>query len=80
MKNNKQTKQSKNNKRIRICFVASDVFPLLTGEKTKDIIGPDVHQVILAKELRKHDFKINFINNRSEYQTSELQSQNTISY
>jgi glycosyltransferase involved in cell wall biosynthesis len=61
MKNNKQTKQNENNKRIRICFVASDVYPLLAGEKTKDIIGPDVHQVILAKKLRKHDFKITFI-------------------
>ena len=53
---NKQTNQS-----IKICFVALTAYPLLAGKNADNIIGPDVHQVILAKELIKHDFKITFI-------------------
>jgi glycosyltransferase involved in cell wall biosynthesis len=56
---NKQTDQS--NKSIKICFVALGAYPLLSGKNPKDVQGPDVHQVILAKELIKHDFKITFI-------------------
>ena len=54
-----QTNQS--NKSVKICFVALGAYPLLAGKNTDNIIGPDVHQVILAKELIKHDFKISFI-------------------
>ena len=54
-----QTNQSNNN--IKICFVALSAYPLLAGKNADNIIGPDVHQVILAKELIKHDFKITFI-------------------
>ena len=56
---NEQTNQS--NKSIKICFVALGAYPLLSGKNPKDVQGPDVHQVILAKELIKHDFKITFI-------------------
>ena len=56
---NKQTNQS--NKNIKICFVALNAYPLLAGKKPENVQGPDVHQVILAKELIKHDFKITFI-------------------
>jgi glycosyltransferase involved in cell wall biosynthesis len=56
---NKQTNPS--NKSIKICFVALTAYPLLVGKNADNIIGPDVHQVILAKELIKHDFKITFI-------------------
>ena len=56
---NKQTNQS--NKSIKICFIALGAYPLLAGKNADNIIGPDVHQVILAKELIKHDFKITFI-------------------
>ncbi|CAD6491636.1 MAG: Glycosyl transferases group 1 [Candidatus Argoarchaeum ethanivorans] len=52
----KQTNQS-----IKICFVALTAYPLLSGGNNRNVIGPDVHQVILAKELIKHDFKITFI-------------------
>lgn len=45
----------------KICFIASDVYPLLSGKDAECIIGPDVHQFILAKELLKHNFKISFI-------------------
>jgi glycosyltransferase involved in cell wall biosynthesis len=56
---NKQINQS--NKSIKICFVALGAYPLLSGKNAECITGPDVHQVILAKELIKHDFKITFI-------------------
>ena len=56
---NEQTNRS--NKSIKICFVALGAYPLLAGKNADNIIGPDVHQVILAKELIKHDFKITFI-------------------
>ena len=49
-------------KRVKICFVAlAYSYSLLTGKRPKKVVGPDVHQVILAKELIKHDFKITFI-------------------
>jgi len=48
-------------KSIKICFVALTAYPLLAGKNADNIIGPDVHQLILAKELIKHDFKISFI-------------------
>ena len=54
-----KTKQT--NGRTKICFVALSAYPLLAGKNADNIIGPDVHQVILAKELIKHDFKITFI-------------------
>ena len=54
-----QTNQS--NKSIKICFVALTAYPLLSGGNNRNVLGPDVHQVILAKELIKHDFKITFI-------------------
>lgn len=56
---NEQTNQC--NKSRKICFVAPGAYPLLAGTNADNIIGPDVHQVILAKELIKHDFKITFI-------------------
>jgi glycosyltransferase involved in cell wall biosynthesis len=56
---NKQTKQTHNPKKI--CFVALGAYPLLAGKKPKNVIGPDVHQVILATELMKHNFKVIFI-------------------
>ena len=56
---NKQTKQTHNP--TKICFVALGAYPLLMGKNPKNIIGPDVHQVILVKELLKHNFEITFI-------------------
>jgi glycosyltransferase involved in cell wall biosynthesis len=64
-----QTNQS--NKSIKICFVALGAYPLLAGKNADNIIGPDVHQVILAKELIKHDFKITFITYAEEGATVE---------
>ena len=56
---NKQTNQS--NKGIKICFIAPSAYPLLSGENAKNVLGPDVHQVILANELIKYNFKVTFI-------------------
>lgn len=47
--------------RKKICFVALGAYPLLAAKDPKNVIGPDVHQVILAKELMKNNFKITFI-------------------
>ena len=52
---------NRSNKGVKICFVALGAYPLLSGKNAECITGPDVHQVILAKELIKHDFKITFI-------------------
>ncbi|RCV66153.1 Glycosyltransferase involved in cell wall bisynthesis [Methanophagales archaeon] len=59
-----KTKQS--DEKINICFVALGAYPLLARKDPKNVIGPDVHQVILAKELIKHDFKITFITQDKE--------------
>ena len=52
----KQTKQT--NKKIKICFIALGAYPLLAGTNADNIIGTDVHHVILAKELIKQDLNI----------------------
>jgi glycosyltransferase involved in cell wall biosynthesis len=54
-----KTKQT--NGKIKICFVALSAYPLLAGKSIKRIIGPDVHTILLAKELLKHNFEITFI-------------------
>ena len=51
-----KTKQT--GEKIKICFVAPGAYPLLAGKKPKNIIGPDVHQIILATELIKHNFEV----------------------
>ena len=49
-------------KKVKICFVAlAYSYSLLSGKPLKKVVGPDVHQVILAKELKKHGFKISFV-------------------
>ena len=54
-----KTEQARKN--IKICFVALGAYPLLTGKNPKNVIGPAVHQIILAKELLKHNFKVTVI-------------------
>ncbi len=46
---------------MRICFIAWGAYPLLAGRHSTYVIGPDVLQVLLAKELIKHDFEITLI-------------------
>ena len=46
---------------IKICSIALGAYPLLAVKNSKSVIGPDVHQILLAKELLKYNFKITFI-------------------
>jgi len=46
---------------IKVCFIAPSAYPLLSGENPKSVLGPDVHQVLLANELIKYNFKVTFI-------------------
>lgn len=56
MNKNKRANECK-----RICIVALGAYPLLKGIKTKNIIGPDVHQVILAKKFVENGFNVSII-------------------
>ena len=47
--------------RKNICFIALGAYSLLAEKKPKNIIGPDVHQALLAKELTKYDFGVSVI-------------------
>lgn len=49
------------NRSSSICFIALRAYPLLSGKYYEDVKGPNVRQVILARELKKKGFKINFI-------------------
>jgi len=52
-----------------ICFVSLNSYPVLTGRNLGYVGGAEVHQVLIAKELIKHDFEITFIT----YDHSEVQ-------
>ena len=55
-------KTKRTNGRMKICFIALSAYPLLAGKNAGNIIiGPDVHQVLLAKELIKHNFEVAFV-------------------
>lgn len=45
----------------KICFIALGAYPLLTGRTSETIIGPDIHQVLLGRELVKKGFDVAFI-------------------
>ena len=59
MRNKNKTKRVRKN--TKICFVALSAYSLLTGRNVKRVIGPDVHTILLAKELLKHNFEVTFI-------------------
>jgi glycosyltransferase involved in cell wall biosynthesis len=46
---------------VKLCFIALGAYPLIVNETSTNIIGPDVHQFILGKELNNHKFNISFI-------------------
>lgn len=48
-------------KDFKVCFIALGAYPLLTGKDAKRIVGPDVHQFIIANELLNHGVKISVI-------------------
>lgn len=45
----------------KICFLSLNSYPVLTGTNLGYVGGDDVQQVLLAKELIKHNFKVTFI-------------------
>ena len=59
MNNDKQAKQT--DETIKICIVAVSAYSLLAGKNPKVVVGSDVHPVLLAKELMKHNFEVTFI-------------------
>jgi len=65
----------------KICFVGlGHTYSLLIGGLPKNIIGPDVHQVLLAKELVKHGADVTFIvYNVAERDTELIDGINVIS-
>jgi len=48
-------------KGARICFVAPTAYSLLSGSNPSCVIGPAVHQVLLARELLLYGFDVTFI-------------------
>ncbi len=48
-------------KSIKVCFLALGAYPLLTGKHSTYVIGPDVLQVLLARELVKHNLAVTLI-------------------
>jgi len=55
----------------KICFVSLDSYPLLAGNNTEVVGGAEVQQVILAKELLKHGFKVTFVTYGNEPASTE---------
>lgn len=45
----------------KLCILALGAYPLLAATKTKNIEGPDVHQIILAKEFLKNGINVSVI-------------------
>jgi glycosyltransferase involved in cell wall biosynthesis len=48
-------------KNTKICFIALGAYPLLKGKEIKRIVGPDVHQVLLARGLMNQGFEVSII-------------------
>ena len=48
-------------KSIKVCFLALGAYSLLSGKHSTYVVGPDVLQVLLAKELIKHNFEVTLI-------------------
>lgn len=56
----------------KICFIAPNAYELLTGKNLKRVVGPDVHQVLLAKELVSKGFRVSMIVYCKDNSASEL--------
>lgn len=54
---NQETKQ----KKLKICFVSMSAYPLLSGKSSQNVLGPDVIQVLLAKELVNYNYEVVFV-------------------
>ncbi|MGD1120259.1 MAG: glycosyltransferase family 4 protein [Dehalococcoidales bacterium] len=46
---------------LKICFIAPTAYPLLSGQTDTGVIGPAIHQVLLARELIKNGFQISIL-------------------
>jgi hypothetical protein len=46
------------NKKMKICFMGLTGYQLLSGKQTGEVVGPDVYQTLLARELLNHSFQI----------------------
>jgi len=47
---------------VKICFMGLTGYKLLSGDRSSGVVGPDVYQVLLARELVKNGFKVSYIN------------------
>ena len=47
---------------MKICFMGLTGYKLLSGDRSSGVVGPDVYQVLLARELLKHGFQVAYIN------------------
>jgi len=47
---------------VKICFMGLTGYKLLSGDRSSGVVGPDVYQVLLARELLKHGFRVAYIN------------------
>jgi glycosyltransferase involved in cell wall biosynthesis len=48
-------------KHPKICFIALTAYPMLSRKNIGHVIGPDVHSVLLGRELLKQGFDVSFI-------------------
>jgi glycosyltransferase involved in cell wall biosynthesis len=47
---------------MKVCFMGLTGYQLLRGDKQQAVVGPDVYQVLLARELLKLGFQVVYIN------------------
>ncbi len=55
---------NKNNrdKKIKICFMGLTGYQIIKGRNDMNVVGPDVYQVLLARELLEQGFSVSYIN------------------
>jgi len=59
-------------KKIKLCFIAPNAYPLLIKNRSNNVIGPDLDQVTLAEELSNEDYDISFITYYDEHQLKKI--------
>lgn len=59
-------------KKPRICFIAANAYPLLTGKATERIIGPDVYTAILARKMSTNGYSVSLITYWNDGSQKEL--------
>lgn len=61
------------NNNLKICFIGVGTCFLISNKESKNIIGPDIQQFILGKELLKRNFYVNFICHEKSITTFNVQ-------